>query len=168
MGESAKEIHEEYLEANAYYEEVMEKQRRGESVSAIEINLAMSDVDKTKLIRGVLHELKMNKLAAERYKSVFSEDLPIEHPLGIVVSREGRKWVIYDKLNELDQGHLTPGQRIGIAKRKDRFTQVTTSRLKQIGINPSDFNAVAVGNPNNLASVGFVVVDSERWYEIKK
>ncbi len=167
MGQTAKELHEEYVEASDYYNEVLEKQQSEGYIDKRELNIALIDVHKTKPIRSVLRELRMNSLASVGYKQVFNEDLPVEHALGIVVSREGRKWVIYDKLDELNLQQLTPSQRADIARRKVSFDLLMESRLKQIGIKPVDYNSLIIGYPSNLSAVKFVIVDTERWEEVK-
>lgn len=90
--------------------------------------------------------------------------------MGFVVERDGKKWAIFEFIEGIiDPETLPEDIRAAISYRADKFAETIDGRLRSIGINPGDLvnkgieNMVVTGDPKNLNSLKFTIIDTEEW-----
>ncbi len=120
---------------------------------------------------SVLNELIINRRATSLYQERFGEPLPIEQPVGFVVDREGRKWAIFEFIENIIYPTQWPRE---LQQRASDFAHLLADRLPQIGIQPEDMdklntiipireNIIEVGDLIKPNEIKIMVIDSELW-----
>ncbi|MBI5530380.1 MAG: hypothetical protein HY918_02660 [Candidatus Doudnabacteria bacterium] len=124
---------------------------------------------------SVLHELKMNSEASNRYLQRFGEELPIEEPIGFVVDKQGRKWSVFKFIeNIIDLKNLPENLQATYNKMAKDFAINLSGRLTEIGINPQEIdktnslspimeNVVFVGDAQFPDQAKPLIIDTEEW-----
>lgn len=120
----------------------------------------------------VLNEILATRKAAYRYKKAYGEELPIEKPVGYVVDRKGRKWVIFEYISDIaDLSELDKEGASMIDEKRSKFGIEMADRLESVGVYPGDLvknfteckNIVFTGDPEHQDSLQPVLVDTEEW-----
>lgn len=165
-GGTAKQIYDEYRFYRRQYTDYLNEHKQEiEDPRHVEIlAFKREDMEGALTVSSILHELRMNRLAAARYKNAYGEELPVERPFGFVVTREGRKWTIFEYIdNVVPYDWVIKQVNKKVSQRYELFWHKIDSRLRIVGIFLNDANVVMIGNPRQPDSMKFVLIDSERW-----
>lgn len=168
------------------------KELRSSATSEDFITDVKEDVLGIKAVASVTNELQMNRLAAQKFKEQYGEDLPIDVPVGYAVDAEKNGDVVTffealgvagetvfgaDEISDArKRGKISKELADTFRKQSGHFAQTLRSRLEAIGIYPADLtitsegvvNVVATGEMTDPKTWKFYLIDAECWFDTKK
>lgn len=175
---NAKGTHEEYLrlkEKGALLKQGLDEaseQSDPEKIASAEYLLKWNqdEMEFRRFRSSALHEIMINRQTTQAYEQAYGEPLPIEKAVGLIVTKAGYKWVLFEQVKNLvNFATLPENMKPRVQERANAFIELMKSRLAHVGINTSDLNTFSirniliVGNPKTPESLTFCLIDSELW-----
>lgn len=123
---------------------------------------------------SALNEVLVSRKAAFRYKQAYGEELPLEKAVGFVVDRSGRKWTVFEFIDNIVSLHDLPGAEADVVEQKAyEFAQQMSERLQKVGIVAQDLlhgwnckNVEFTGDVHDINSLTPILVDTEEWHTV--
>ena len=127
-----------------------------------------------RLNSSVANEVLIGRMAVNRFREAYHQDLPLEKAVGFAVDRAGQKWAIFEPINNAKSlSKFSDEEKQKIKPLVAAFTKEISAKLRLIGIEPYDFdvieeksdyaNVMISKDKASASGYRFTIIDTEMW-----